>query len=738
MSDNKHLKSLGSAAVFTTAISTTLGAVLFLRFGYAVGMIGFLGTIGIVLLGHMVTIPAAFAISELATNQRVEGGGEYFVISRSFGLNIGATIGIALFMSQAVSVAFYIIAFTEAFAPLLDKLPMSAEWSRRIVSIPSMLLLSYMSIRYRAKIGVKTLFIVMAILGISLFLFFIGKTEYQPESYTSLFSLRQGNLQKSFFIVFAIVFPAFTGMTAGVGLSGVLKNPGKSIPVGTIAATLTGLVVYIFVALKLALSASTDNLVADQLIMSKIAVFGSVVIPLGLAASTLSAAIGSIMVAPRTLQALALDESIPLRQLNRKLSKGHGKTNEPRNATLFTCLIAFIFVFIGGIDFVAQIISMFFMITYGFLCLISFLYHFGANPSYHPEFRSRWYLSLTGFICCVWLIFKMQPYYALLSVIVMFLLYRIIHHQHSERGGITTIFLNAIFQLNRNVRIFLQHKRKAEGDGPWRPSVICISKHTFNNSGALKVLGWLSYRYGFGTYIHLIDGYFSNASVAEASDIRSRIIKLADKNNKSYIATLVSPSYTSAIAQSIQLPGVSGMVNNLMLFEFEKERLELVNPIISNIALTKAAGLDIAIFANSSRTKPLGKDIHVWIQSTDYENSSLMILLSYSIQGHPDWKGSEIRIFEIADEKKAENARAKLTGMIQYGRLPISPMNIEVIAQDENRSLKNMICSCSKNAGLTLIGFLEEQLKHDRNVFSGYEELGDVMFINTSQLREIG
>ncbi|MBN1198873.1 MAG: hypothetical protein JXA23_05945, partial [Bacteroidales bacterium] len=110
----------GTSPVFFTAIATILGAILFLRFGFAVGTLGFWGVILIILLGHLVTIPTALAIAELATNKRVEGEGEYFIISRSFGLNIGATISVALFLSQAISIAFYVIDFTEAFSPLFD------------------------------------------------------------------------------------------------------------------------------------------------------------------------------------------------------------------------------------------------------------------------------------------------------------------------------------------------------------------------------------------------------------------------------------------------------------------------------------------------------------------------------------------------------------------------------------------------------------------------------------------
>ena len=111
-------RTMGTLPVFMTAISTILGAILFLRFGYAVGHVGLIGTLGIIIIGHMVTIPTALAVAEIATNQKVEGGGAYYMISRSFGLNIGAAIGIALFLSQAISIAFYVIAFVESLEPL--------------------------------------------------------------------------------------------------------------------------------------------------------------------------------------------------------------------------------------------------------------------------------------------------------------------------------------------------------------------------------------------------------------------------------------------------------------------------------------------------------------------------------------------------------------------------------------------------------------------------------------------
>ena len=137
--------NFGTLPVFMTTISTILGAILFLRFGYAVGHLGFLGTLTIILIGHAVTIPTAMAVAEIATNQKVQGGGAYYIISRSFGINIGASVGITLFLSQAISISFYIIAFAEAADPLIRWLHIDYGFpiiDKRWISIPFVIILS--------------------------------------------------------------------------------------------------------------------------------------------------------------------------------------------------------------------------------------------------------------------------------------------------------------------------------------------------------------------------------------------------------------------------------------------------------------------------------------------------------------------------------------------------------------------------------------------------------------------
>lgn len=785
----------GTAPVFFTAISTILGAIMFLRFGFAVGVVGLVGTIAIILIGHAVTIPTAMAIGEIATNQKVEGGGEYYIISRSFGLVIGSSIGIALYFSQAISVAFYIMAFAEAFTALFEWLINSYDllptlvWlleQKQTVSVPALLLLVAIVLTKGADLGVKALYVVVMTLFLALIAFFMGQTDYNknntidpfatarteiqvdagttaPDDATSD-SLRNPNVTivepanpnleaidsdqsdgrtpselPGFFTVFAIIFPAFTGMTAGVGLSGDLKNPGKSIPLGTLAGTLVGMVVYVFIALKLAASASPEDLAdTSRLVMADIAWQGWWIIPVGLAAATISSALGSIMVAPRTLQAISRDRILPSAKINFWLSRGRGQNDEPFNATVVTVVMAFAFIMIGELDFVAEIISMFFMVTYGTLCLISFLQHFAADPSYRPSFRSRWYISLFGAVACFGLMFFMNAAYAVLALLLMVVFYIIVSSYNPDKKNIAVIFQGVIFQISRQLQVFLQSAEK-EKTGSWRPSAVCISEHSFERLGAFDMLRWLSQRYGFGSYIHKINGYLSRTTHKEAKHCKERLIKMAEASGSNiYVDTLISPSYTSAIAQVIQLPGISGTENNLLLLEYSKSHPENRKEIIENFKLIKSVDFDLIVLASTERGYGLKQNIHIWVTSNDYVNANLMILLGYIILGHSEWSHGHIKIFAMFPEESMEDERNRLNQLIETGKLPISPKNIQVIPRSEDIDVKAIINQNSRDADLTIIGIRDEVVRHEGvKVFEGYESIGNTLFVNAAEQKNI-
>lgn len=721
----------GTAPVFLASISTILGAIMFLRFGYAVGNVGMLGAFAIIIIGHLVTIPTALAIAEIATNRKVEGGGEYFIISRSFGVSIGGAIGIALFFSQAISVAFYMIAFAEAFRPLSGALErtLGLGFDPRFVSVPATAGLVALMLTRGANLGVKALYLVVATLAASLILFFLGSPVAGAGSAGLLGRVANGD---DFMLVFAICFPAFTGMTAGVGLSGDLANPSRSIPLGILSATVVGMIVYVALVVKLAASAPPELLASDPLVMSRIAVWGPI-IPIGLAAATLSSALGSILVAPRTLQAISADRVVPLHRATRYLSDGVGATNEPRNATIVTSVIAFVVVLLGSVDIVARVVSMFFMVTYGALCAISFLEHFAARPGYRPVFRSKWWLSLLGAGMCLLLMIQMDLLFALLALIVMSGLYFVIRSARGASGDdLGAIFHGVMTQASR----YLQVRIQTFQGGDWRPSVIMITPRTFDRAAPFRLLSWLGQRYGFATYLHYIPGYLNPATVAEARAVLPRLMESAQKKSSAvYVDTIISPSMGSALAQSLQVPGVSGMENNTVMFEFSvHDDRGVVEEVTRACELASPTGMNRIVLRHGDHFFGDRRDLHVWLTWNDYGNAALMILTSYILLGHDDWRNGEMSIFAAVPRDEVGAQTERLQAMIQDGRIPVSRKNLRILPTGAGVDFRALVERRSSTADLVVAGFTEQRLREKGvDTFLRFPSLRDVAFVSSEQ-----
>ena len=199
-----------------------------------------------------------------------------------------------------------------------------------------------------------------------------------------------------------------------------------------------------------------------------------------------------------------------------------------------------------------------------------------------------------------------------------------------------------------------------------------------------------------------------------------------------------SPSNTSAIAQAIQIPGITGMENNLVIFEYDKENPVDLPEIVDNFSLVNSGDFDIAILAGSQRDIQYKNGIHLWINSFDTENANLMILLSFIISGHPDWKKGVIRIFNICREEDLEKTHAAMKELILAGRLPITAKNVKLIVQNPDVSTRTIISKNSVDAGLTMIGLREELLKREKGkLFDGYDRLGTVLFVHSKNQKDI-
>ena len=689
----------------------------------------------IIVIGHLVTIPTVLAVSEIATNRRVAGGGAYYIISRSFGTSIGGSIGIALYLSQAISVAFYLVAFAEAFEPVYEWVAATyaVDADPRWVSLPCTVLLAVLMLIKGAGLGVRALWIVCVILGVSIAAFLLGQApeSIRPDGFHLTARIEGGD---AFSIVFATCFPAFTGMIAGLGLSGDLKNPQKSIPLGIIGATLAGMIVYALVAIKLAQSATPEALAADQFVMAQIALWGPAIY-MGLGAAALSSALGSILVAPRTLQALARDNVLPVPKLNRLLEKGWGRAQEPVPATCVSSAIAIAFVALGDMDFIAHILSMFFMVTYGALCSVSFLEYFAGNPSYRPTFHSRWYLSLLGAVMCGLMMIKMNLLYSLVAISLMVATYFGLRRSRQRERGLTAILQGTMFQLTRWLQISLQKDRVMKSEGGWRPSIVAVTRFGEHRLGHFDLLRWISHRHGFGHFIQFFQGEYS---LTEAIEARLHVGRLIERTEASgadiFVDSLICPSFQMALEQTLQMHGISGLPNNCVLFEFDKEHPEEIKETVQGADLAAKSLFNVLILRSTNYRFGYRSSVHLWVTEENITNASLMLLLAYIIVGHREWRRAEIRLFACFDSGDAEGAMHRLSNLITEGRLPISKHNVTSVSCPTRESLEFEVSLRSAKADLVITGLTDDDIESGEaeQALQCYDGTNDVLFVHAS------
>lgn len=304
--------------VFTPSVLTILGVIMYLRFGWVVGSVGLVPTLLIVTLSTAITLVTALSVAQIATDKVIRVGGAYYMISRSLGIETGGAVGIPLYFAQALSVALYTIGFAESLSltfPALDQ---------RIVAIVTTVLVALVAIK-SAHLAIRAQYVIMAAIGLSLVSIAFGA----PVEAASIDVWRGHVSSPGFWVVFAVFFPAVTGIMAGVNMSGDLRDPARSIPAGTLAAVGVGYIVYMSLPALLAFRASSATLVAEPLILQRMALWGNAVL-LGVWGATLSSAMGSILGAPRVLQSLARDGVLP--RILGFLGRGSGTTTRRASA----------------------------------------------------------------------------------------------------------------------------------------------------------------------------------------------------------------------------------------------------------------------------------------------------------------------------------------------------------------------------------------------------------------------
>ncbi|XP_055540549.1 bumetanide-sensitive sodium-(potassium)-chloride cotransporter isoform X1 [Wyeomyia smithii] len=492
------------------------GVMLFLRLSWVVGQAGIVQGVVLVLITTVVTAITSLSMSAISTNGVIKGGGTYYMISRSLGPEFGGSIGLIFSLANAVACAMYVVGFCESMTDLLASFGLQiidgdVQDIRIIGCITIVILLGIVVIGMEWEAKAQVVLLIILLVAIADFL--IG-TIIGPKSdddlakgfvgYNStVFMENLGsdyrpvkNVNHDFFSVFAIFFPAATGILAGANISGDLKDPSTAIPKGTILAIILTSISYVGMAIMAGatvLRDATGN-VTDTMngswaftecapeecqyglhnsfqVMEMVSAFGPIIYA-GCFAATLSSALASLVSAPKVFQALCKDKLYP------KIGwfgKGFGKNNEPVRGYLLTFVISVAVILIGELNLIAPLISNFFLAAY---CLVNFsTFHASlAKPvGWRPTFRfyNMW-LSLLGAILCIAVMFLISWPTALITFAVVLALYLFVSYRKPDvNWGSTTQA-----QTYKNALLSVQQLNNVEDHVKnYRPQILVMSGH---------------------------------------------------------------------------------------------------------------------------------------------------------------------------------------------------------------------------------------------------------------------
>lgn len=668
--------------VFTPSILTILGVIMYLRFGWVVGNVGLIGTLIIVTIATSITFLTALSIASIATDQRVRIGGAYYMISRSLGIESGGAIGIPLFFALALSVALYTIGFAESIVSVFPGLNFKLVGIITTLAVAALALVS-------AKAAIRAQYFIMFGIGLSLLSLIFGSP--LEESSIEMWGAAEQN-SESFWVVFAVFFPAVTGIMAGVNMSGDLKDPAKSIPKGTFYAIGTGYVIYMLLPIILANRADALTLIEDPLIMRKISYWGDAIL-IGVWGATLSSAVGSILGAPRVLQALARDGVLP--RWLRWLGRGEGEDDTPRVGTILTLAIALGAVAMGDLNLIAPILTMFFLTTYGVLNIAAGTERLLGSPSFRPKFKVHWIFSLLGAIGCISVMFLINPVATGIALVFVAIIYAWLESRELKttwgdvRRGIWMAFVRAgLMRIDDN-----------KEEKTWRPHPLVLSGSPTRRWHLIEFASSLTQGRGILTISSVLTS--DNVRAQQRASMETNVREYLSKRSIQGLVRVISaPDSFEGAKRLVDSYGLGALVPNTIILG-DSENLDIRDKYCDMLRYFYVQKRNVIVIHDNKELHFNNyKQIDVWWGGLK-KNGGLMILLTYMLQSSVRWYDANVTIkMVVKHENAVEGIRKNLEQILDKIRIEAS---IELIVS-EGRSFKDILHDSSNEADLILLG----------------------------------
>ena len=690
----QHKKFGTFLGVYVPSILTILGLIMYLRFGWVVGNVGLYKTIFIVILASSITFITGLSASAISTNIKVGIGGEYYMVSRSLGLEPGGAIGIPLYLCRTLSVTFYSLGLAEAILILWPEtwgvLP---TYAIQLFAAGIIILVTILSGK-SASLALKSQIPILIIVVLSIIALVIGvfiKGVQAPITEATYATAPEG-----FWYVFAVFFPAVTGFTAGVGMSGDLKDPQKSIPVGTIGAVVSGAVIYLIIPILLSITAAlTLEELADPnsgvTIWTRLAVFGPFIVYPAVWGAILSSAFGSILGGPRILQALSIDGLAP------KFLSRVSKSGQPTIATWISGIIAFLAVFLGGLNTIAQYVSVLFLTLYVAVNISAAIEKLIKSPSYRPKINVPWYVSVIGAIGAIVVMILINPIafvvaFGIEALILFYLYSRKLEQKwgDSAAGIWMTLSRYALLKLNAR-RIHVRN---------WRPFMILFIDDIKSRLQIVKFVALLGQNSGVLTITKLIkpDDHENLSRIKEMAFSMQKELK--EEGLEAFTEVNIVGDFKRGMYTVAASHGISGLKTNTIVFGWSKDQKGKCEELETIQEIAKLNKNILLLHFNQAFSEQKNKIIHIWWGGRE-KNGDLMLLLSYLIRLNRDWQKTSVHILSVVKtEEEKRQYEAQINRSIIDSRISA---NVELILQKE-RDFISILHQKSTEADLVFLG----------------------------------
>ncbi|MGD8404405.1 MAG: amino acid permease [Anaerolineales bacterium] len=649
------------AGVFTPTVLTILGAIMYLRTGWVVGNAGLGGAIVIILLAHIITISTGLAVSSVVTNTRVGAGGAFAIISQSLGLEVGGSVGIPLFLAQGISIALYVLAFTESWLRIFPSHP---EALVAILTFAAVFIIVYIS----AQFASKTQFLILGLVGLSLFSVFmasfpiLGQTGF-TESPEIIGEFKDAN----FWETFSVFFPAVTGIMVGISMSGSLRKPREDIPTGTMSAIGLTLLVYLALTYWLSRIATPHELLTNTTLMVDKALWDWSILA-GMLGATFSSALGSLVAAPRVMRALALHNIIPFSDYFSKVSDD----GEPRQAMFFAGGIGFIALLAalagGGLDAIAGIITMFFLITYGMLNVVVLIEQTLNTISFRPTFNVPRIVPFIGMLGCTFVMFLVNPGFSLIAIVFVLGIYVYLARRHL--ATLETDVRSGLFESVAEWAVKRTRQLQSAPERTWKPVILVPLRSTATLSGSYLFLRAIAAPKGTVWAL----GIYPKGKGGKLEGLE--LLTKAFRGDGIYAQTtrLEEEDFVNGVRVTTQVLRNTFYRPNILFLHLRPDSdLDELQQLIDK---TAAYQMGIALLARHPVVE-LGREqlINVWVSNQGPEwkhelyesNLDLALLLAYQLA--QNWQGRITLCMAVPDEETKAKANQFLVRLVSLARL---------------------------------------------------------------------